>query len=183
MKNEGHNKISKAKIRDRDRAEFDRMFLQYFVRLAKYAYRYVSNVEVAKDLTQTVFLNIWELNGSWNPKGSIKSYLYLAVKNQCLNHIKHEEVVDKWKEEKTKAESTVQADKWDESKRREMMVNAIRAAISQMPTKQREIFELSRDDGLTYKEIAEIKGISEKTVEGHMGRALLLLKEELSDWI
>ena len=116
------SEISKSKISNRDRKEFDRLFTKYFVRLAKYAYKYVSSVDDARDLTQSVFLKIWELNGKWNPKGSIKAYLYIAVKNECLNHIKHHKLVDQWKRNK-QAEKPIEQTrlKWDDEKRGELL--------------------------------------------------------------
>lgn len=180
----GHEQISQKKISNRDQQEFERLFYAYFVRLAKYAYKYVSNVAVAQDLTQSVFLRIWELNGDWEPDGTIKSYLYRAVKNKCLNHIKHKKVVDDWKLKKRETASHAKIDmEWDKDKRTEILSHAIHDAVLKMPAKRREIFLLSRDEGLTYHEIAELKGITRKTVENHIGLALVFLKDELSEWI
>ena len=184
MSGSDSSEISKKKISNRDRKEFDRLFTKYFVKLAKYAYKYVKNVAVAQDLTQSVFLKIWELNGSWNPKGTIRAYLYVAVKNKCLNHIKHNKVVDKRRKEKKLEEPKYQSsNQWEDERRVKVLEDDIQKAIKKMPDKRREIFELSRDEGLTYKEIAQIKGVTKKTVENHIGRALKSLKNELEEWI
>lgn len=176
--------ISHSKIRERNAEEFERLFRKYFLRLAKYAFRYVSNAAVAQDLTQSVFLKIWELNGSWNPKGTIKSYLYTAVKNQCLNHIKHKRVVEEWESVNNpdRVKRSIDTDLQQEEQA-ERLDHAITRAIEKMPEKRREIFKLSRDEGLTYQEIANLKGVAKKTVENHMGNALQFLKEELSEWL
>ena len=184
MSGSNSSEISKKKISDRDRKEFDRLFTKYFVKLATYAYKYVKNVAVAQDLAQSVFLKVWELNGNWNPKGTIRAYLYVAVKNKCLNHIKHNKVVDKRQEEKKSEEPKYQSGiELEDEKRVKVLEDHIQRAIKKMPDKRREIFELSRDEGLTYKEIAQIKGITKKTVENHIGRALKLLKDELKEWL
>lgn len=178
------NKILPSRISGRDANEFEKMFRLYFLRLAKFAYKYVRNASIAQDLTQSVFLNIWELNGKWNPPGTVKSYLYSAVKNQCLNHIKHKKIVEDWKtEEATEPKRSIMKMEWESSDREIRLQNAINLAISRMPNKRREVFELSRNEGLTYSEISEVLGITKKTVENHMGNALQFLKEELKDWI
>ncbi len=160
------------------------MFRLYFLRLAKFAYKYVGNVSVAQDMTQSVFLKIWELNGKWNPPGTVKSYLFTAVKNQCLNHIKHKKIVNEWKsKEALEPKRTQMRMEWEDSEREMRLNQAINLAVSKMPDKRREVFELSRNEGLTYSEISEVLGITKKTVENHMGNALLFLKGELSDWI
>lgn len=160
------------------------MFRLYFLRLAKYAYKYVRNSAIAQDLTQSVFLKIWELNGSWNPRGTIQSYLYTAVKNQCLNQLKHTKVRDEWESEESSIpkRSRIRME-WEHSDRESRLDRAIKQALDTMPDKRREVFLLSRDEGLTYQEIADLLGITKKTVENHMGNALQHLREELGDWI
>lgn len=178
------SEISKSKISNRNREEFDRLFTKYFVQLAKYAYKYVSNVAVAKDLTQSVFLKIWELNGKWNPEGTIRAYLYIAVKNNCLNYIKHNKIVEKSERHIQFEETTsLKKLKWEDDQSVKLLNLALKQALAKMPKTRREIFELSRNEGLTYNEIAQIKGIKRKTVENHMGNALRFLKEELKDWL
>lgn len=177
-------KILPSKINARDTNEFERMFRLYFLNLSKFAYKYVGNVADAQDLTQSVFLKIWELSGEWHPPGTVKSYLYKAVKNQCLNHIKHNEIVNDWRIEESREPKLSQMRmEWEESNREIRLNHAINLAIRKMPDKRREVFELSREEGLTYSEISDVLGISKKTVENHMGNAFRYLKEELSDWI
>tara|TARA_R110002049_G_scaffold141865_1_gene303606 strand:- start:207 stop:758 length:552 start_codon:yes stop_codon:yes gene_type:complete len=176
--------ILPSRISDRDANEFERMFRLYFLRLAKFAYKYVGNASIAQDLTQSVFLNIWELNGEWNPPGTVKSYLYSAVKNQCLNHIKHKKIVEDWKtEEAIEPKWSQMKMDWESSDREMRLQEVINIAINKMPNKRREVFELSRNEGLTHSEISDVLGITKKTVENHMGNALLFLKDELKEWI
>lgn len=180
----GKDEIISSKINNRDINEFERMFHLHFFCLVKYAYKYVGTFADAQDLTQSVFLKIWELNGAWDPKGTVKSYLYTAVKNQCLNHIKHKKVVNRFQVEQYLAPKLSQMEmEWEEVDRETRLNDSIKLALNKMPDKRREVFELSRDEGLTYSEIADVLGITKKTVENHMGNALKFLKEELSDFI
>lgn len=177
------DEIISSKIGDRDINEFEKMFRLYFIRLAKYAYKFVGNTADAQDLTQSVFLSIWELNGAWDPKGTVKSYLYAAVKNQCLNHLKHKSVVNEWQiEQTTEPKISKLKNEWEQREQEDKLKDAINVAIKKMPDKRREVFELSRVDGLTYSEISLVLGITKKTVENHMGNALKFLKEELNDY-
>jgi RNA polymerase sigma-70 factor (ECF subfamily) len=178
------DEISPSKISDRDTDEFERMFRLHFLSLARYAYKFVYNVAVAQDLTQSVFLRIWELNGKWDPRGTVKSYLFSALKNKCLNYIKHNKVVKEWEYEEhlISEHSQINMD-WEESDRKTKLDHAISQALEKMPGKRREVFELSRNEGLTYSEISDLLGITKKSVENHMGNALKFLKEELSSWV
>lgn len=179
----GIDEIISSKISDRDITEFERMFRRYFSRLAKYAYKYVGNTADAQDLAQSVFLKIWELNGSWNPGGTVKSYLYAAVKNQCLNHIKHNDIVNRWQiEQSAEPKMSKLKNAWEQKEQEVKLKDSIKLAIEKMPNKRREVFKLSRVEGLTYSEISSVLGITEKTVENHMGNALKFLKDELSDY-
>jgi len=178
------DEISPAKINNRNTDEFEKMFRLYFVRLASYAHKFIGDFAVAQDLTQSVFLNIWELDGKWNPPGSVKSYLYAALKNQCLNYIKHNKVVKEWQDEESwsRQHNHINMD-WEKSDRETKLDYSINKALEKMPEKRREVFELSRTEGLTYSEISELLGITKKTVENHMGNALRFLKDELSDFL
>ena len=111
----------------------------------------------------------------------LKAYLLRAVRNRALNHIRHLRV-------RREAEPDVVAT-YDEPMGADQLLvagelaEAIKFAVAGLPPRCREIFELSRVDGLRYAEIAEALEISEKTVEAQMGKALKTLRERLAPWL
>ena len=113
---------------------------------------------------------------------SMKSYLFRAVRNGCLNVLKH---IDIREEYKIRREQDIQENQ--SSREDEMIVSEleekIRQAIDRLPMERRKVFIMSRYEGLTYSRIAEKLGISVKTVENQMGKALKTLREELSEYL
>ncbi|MBO6620397.1 MAG: sigma-70 family RNA polymerase sigma factor [Balneola sp.] len=115
----------------------------------------------------------------WNPKGGIKSYLYRATRNQSLNYLKHQKIVQEWEDEKKATKPTYTDNVSKEINSSEQLRRRIEEAIHQLPQKRRTIYEFSRNHGLTYQEIAEVLNISIKTVETQMRRALKYLRSHL----
>ncbi len=169
-----------------DSDAFKRLFTTYCRNLVHFAYRYVHDVQVAENLVQDVFVRIWDKREQLDPAANIKSYLFTAVKNEALKHIRHAKVVDKNagdilhihqdKQRKNRADTP-------EKKLDDMEVaQAVQEAVDELPEKTRLVFSMSKYDHLTYREIAEILEISIKTVETHMGRALKYLRKRLADF-
>jgi len=168
-----------ARIRDGDREAFEAMFQAYAEPLCKFTEQYTASPEIAEEIVQDLFLKIWKNRRGWSPSGSVKSYLYTAARNLALDYLRHERVVDEWKEEASKSGvSALKAP--DENLRHKELHRAVRSAVEDLPQRCKEVFELSRQHGLTYKEIASVLNISVKTVETHMRRAFESLREQLA---
>lgn len=167
------------KIQAGDRAAFELVFKNFYAPLCDYAFSFVKSSHIAEDQVQEVFVNIWEQKSDWNPKGTIKSYLYKAVRNQSLNYLKHKRIVEEWKRDKT---SNINNPTYPLKEKRadyEKLKQWIQEAINELPEKRRIIYELSRNHGLTYLEISQTLNISIKTVETQMGRSL----KHLRNWL
>lgn len=168
------------RLRNKDKRAFELVFNEYYGILKSYAFRFVDEIEEAEEVVQEVFVKFWEKCQSLAPDSSIKSYLYRSVHNTCLNYIKHQKVKDSYKqyvvnfiEEAVEGIDTDQPNGGVQEK--------ILKAIDNLPPRCSEIFKLSRFEGLKYQEIAEHLGISIKTVEVQMGKALKTLRHELKD--
>lgn len=145
-----------------------------------YAARFMDTRADAEEIVQDVFVKFWEKCSSLSPDSSIKSYLYRSVHNSCLNAIKHEKVKDGYKQHVIQfLESSYQDDV--EFNDPDVIRNRIHGEIDKLPPRCSEIFKLSRFEGLKYQEIADHLGISVKTVEVQMGKALKVLRESLHD--
>lgn len=169
------------RLRNKDKRAFELVFNNHYGLLRSYALRFIDEVEEAEEIVQDVFVKFWEKCESLTPDSSVKSYLYRAVHNASLNYLKHQKVRDAYRQHVIRfMEETAPEDNIPESEQVEMQ-HRIGREIDNLPPRCAEIFRLSRFDGLKYKEIAEYLDISIKTVEVQMGKALKILRENLSD--
>jgi RNA polymerase sigma-70 factor (ECF subfamily) len=166
------------KICEGDADAFKNLFETYCQALIYFAWRYVKNTQVAENIVQDVFLRIWLNRTKLNPALNTKSYLYKAVKNQALQHLRKAKIENQKGNFQVLDDSTKSPE--DILEEQEISV-AVQRAISELPTQSRLIFTMSKYSNLKYSEIAEIQNISIKTVETHMGRALKFLRKRLAN--
>ncbi|QTN38017.1 RNA polymerase sigma-70 factor [Cryomorphaceae bacterium] len=166
------------RIQAGDESAFEEVFRAYYSDLCRFAHRYTLDPQQSEDLVQDVFFKFWQSASTLELRTAMRPYLYQSVRNACLNHIKHLKVRTAYAEGQSGASgvSENESELWELEQR-------INDAIGRLPEKCREIFELSRFAGLKYQQIADELGISVKTVENQMGKALRLLREELSDYM
>lgn len=130
---------------------------------------------------QDVMLELWRRRESLARDTSPQAYLFQSTRNRALNHVRHERVERRGELILTET-ADVEASAPGELVEEEIEV-ALRAAVSDLPERCREVFELSRTHGLKYSEIATVLGISVKTVEAQMGKALRSLRVKLAQWL
>ncbi len=165
-------------IRKGDATAFKLLFETYYISLCEYAVSIVRHAQVAEDLVQEVYANIWNMKESWTPNHTVKSYLFRAVRNQALNYLKHDKLEKKWVEQVQRNGQAVQVFDPEEHNHSDIE-KAIYNAIDDLPPKRRIVFVLSRFYQLTYLEIASTLDISVKTVEKHIRLALRELYETI----
>lgn len=136
---------------------------------------------IAEEIVQDVMLELWKRRETLADDSSPQAYLFQSTRNRSLNHLRHERVAKDAEPFATRSE-IVESKAHSRMVEEEMRV-AMRRAVDSLPDRCREIFELSRTNGLKYLEIAALLGISVKTVEAQMGKALRVLREELSPWL
>ncbi len=168
------------RIRLGDRNAFAQLYRTYYKDLCRFAFRYVRSPDLAEEMVQDVFLNIWRRHAEWQEGVNPKSYLFRSVRNRSLDYLKHRNVELKWEHESRSNESENQTPSPDIIYENEELTKAVQKAIERLPDRRRTIFLLSREHELTYQEIAEVLEISIKTVETQMGRSLKMLREILS---
>ncbi len=179
MTNKDDQSLAQLLIRGDERA-FECIFKKYYPALCASSYHYLGDHEDAEEMVQTVFVRIWEKRSTLPSDISIKHYLFRAVRNHCLNHLQHEKIKSRHAEQVLK--NSGDDDVYSDSVIEPDWGAKIDEAISLLPPKRLEIFRLSREEGLKYKEIAEQMNISVKTVEAQMGLALKFLREKLKDF-
>jgi RNA polymerase sigma-70 factor (ECF subfamily) len=174
-----HDEEWAESIRSGDAEAFESLFHAYHAPLCAFAYRYLGVRDLAEDMVQEVFLFVWERRESLAVRTSIRSYLFTAVRNAALSHLRHERVVRR-READTRDRFALSVSDADAEASMADTLTAVRHAIDRLPERCRLVFTLHREQGLTYSEIAEVLHISAKTVEVQMGRALKSLRKSLN---
>lgn len=153
----------------------------YFPIYCNISTKIVSDADAAQDITHNIFIKVWESRKQFSDFEAIKKYLYTAVKNASLNHLRNKQ------REKARHElfalthyDTVEADT-GEIIHAELMA-AVRKAIDQLPAKMRQVFILSYVEQLSNEEVAEKLQLSYQTVRNQKSRALLILRGLLKNY-
>ncbi len=172
-----HERILLEGLKEGNVKIFDYLFHYYYSGLVVFSFNYVGDMNTAEDLVQDFFLHLWLNREKINIHQSIKGYFFSAVKNKSLDSLKHKKVGKRIVSELTHLHSDLTEDAGFlvESELDEQ----INAALSKLPEKCRNIFVMNRFDGLKPAEIAKQENISIRTVEGHIGKAIAVLKSEL----
>jgi RNA polymerase sigma-70 factor (family 1) len=177
------------KLRESNEKAFEELFRRYFAALHSYATFYTNNPQLSEDLVHDIFHKIWETRKSLAIHTSIKSYLYKSVHNSCIQYLRHLKVEKKHsKKQVAKLEEALMMNRlYFETGLSKLMEKEIgelvQEAIIRLPEKTRDIFMMSRDHHLKNSEIAKKFSVSEKAVEYHITRALLIIKQELKDYL
>ena len=169
------------RIKKGDINQFEVLFKEYYERLCQFAVKYVKSVEQSEEVVQDTFYNIWKNRNTLNIKTSIKAYLFTAVRNNCLQVIRTKTLDVKY-ENYYKTHFTNESVSPSDVLNAKELSSVINKAFNSLPDRCREIFKMSRDEGLKYHEIAAKLSISIKTVEANMGKALKHFRSYLKDY-
>ena len=168
------------RVKSDDLSAYEVIFKKYIKELYRFAFSYVRDAQVAEEMAQEVFLYVWEKRRQIEIQTTLKTYLYSAIKNKCLNYIKLELPKRQSMSDLSEVMLSINPGTKDEGES-EQLKKSIQKAINALPRKCRRIFMLSRNAGMTYEEIAEELNLSKKTVENQMGIALKKLRASLED--
>ena len=164
-----------------DREAFELLFREHYASLVRFAEGLVRSREVAEDTVQEVLFNLWRQRETLRVEESVRAYLFRSVRNRALNHLRNERVRHEAVPHLVNEAPAAAAG--DSRVVEGELEQAIRNAVAELPPRCREVFELSRAQGLRYSEIAATLGISVKTVETQMGRALKTLRDRLAPFL
>ena len=165
-----------------DEPEFDRVYLEHYAALHHYAYTLLEDSAHADEMVQDVFLKILERNEPVSIHTSLKAYLYRSVHNECMNYFKHQKVKQKYWQRNMHETDNHTDHALNKLQYREFEQRLLKA-INELPGQCRIIFQMSRFDELKYAEIATQLGISIKTVDNQMVKALKRLRQQLADYL
>jgi RNA polymerase sigma-70 factor (ECF subfamily) len=166
------------RVKAGDAVAFERIFNLYQQNIYNFLLYKLKDSAAAEDHLQEVFFKLWKNRANLQEEQSIKNYLYTIADNLVLNNARHLKVVTRYQEQ-FKAGLFYPAENPQQVLEEKEFKQRLMDAIEDLPEKSRIVFLLSRMEDLSYQEIAERLSISIKTVEGHMTKALKLLRERV----
>jgi RNA polymerase sigma-70 factor, ECF subfamily len=166
-----------------DYKAFEEIFHHLYNSLCNYALKYVKDTTIAEEVVSDVFFKLWKNKSQINILSSFQHYIFRAVKNQSLDYLKNKNNQNLSIHEINFYVYDSYAESPEEEMSNQELDNKIERAIQTLPQQCKNIFVMSREQGLKYREIAEKLNISIKTVETQMGRALKALRSFLKNEI
>ena len=163
-------------------ARFDALVRAHYGRLCNFALRLLGSSVVVEDIVQDVFLVIWKQRVTFRYDDPLP-YLYQAVRNRAVMHARHEGVRQRWREREEAADQPRCVDDTAAGVECSDLAREMSRAVDALPERCRLVFTMSREQELSYGEIARVLGISVKTVETQMGRALKTLRAQLAGYL
>lgn len=160
---------------------FEYVFRLYYMPLCGYASGLLNDRDAGEEVVQQLFVRLWEKRRELQLTGSLRAYLFRAAHNAAMNAIKHEKVKQAYMQHQVH-ETPVQEQPLHTLRAKELE-REIQAAVMKLPEQCRMVFRLSRMEELSYREIAEVLGISIKTVENQMGKALKMMRANLAGYL
>lgn len=160
---------------------YRQVFLLYYAPLCSYASRFLSD-EDAEELVQELMTYLWEARNKLSIEGSLKSYLFVAVKNRAYNAIRHRKYQMRVQSKLQEQLSEEQLDDPDFYTAKEL-AQKIDHAIKELPNNYRQTFEMSRYGGITNAKISSELAVSIKTVEYRISKSLKILRGKLKEYI
>ena len=164
------------RIKNDNKQAFNILFEEYYGRLCEFSYRIIANKQLSEEIVADVFAKIWIKRHQIEITDSIRAYLFQSTKNTTLSYLR------KRNKETVNIDDFINFQFKDESNpEKELIRNenlkSYEDILSVIPEKSRAVFIMHRFDRLKYREISSILGISQKTVEKHMGKAIKLMRE------
>lgn len=167
------------KIKEGDHRAFKTFFDTHHNHLYYFLLKKGVSEQVAEDLIQQAFVYIWEHRDQIDTDKSLRAYLFLIAYTRMLNLFRDHKKFN----ENAEIINVQSTEEVDDSINNEELRTAIESAISSMPKKRRNVFELCFIQKFTYKEAADFLNVSVKTIENHMGLALKDLRKDLKKFL
>ncbi|SEL66854.1 RNA polymerase sigma-70 factor [Parapedobacter koreensis] len=161
------------------KSSFEQLYLQHWERLYVFCYKTIEDEETAKEVVQDVFKSLWERRTTLQLH-EVERYLIRSVKLRTYEHIRNKVIRTQHHEVLLQRSATHYTDDYIGTQE---LLSRIKQLVNTLPKQCKHVFQLSRDQGLTNREIASQLYISERAVEYHISRALRTLKTHLSDYI
>ncbi|MCK9413810.1 MAG: RNA polymerase sigma-70 factor [Prolixibacteraceae bacterium] len=171
-------KLITEQLKTGSKEAFHLLFDAYAPKIHAFALSYLKNESDADELLQELFLKLWEMRASLDSSKNIKSFLFKVCINLIYDMIRRKNIEQAYLNFSIKNIQTNNDSTWHEVIYNDMLVN-LNLLVATMPYQRQRIFKLSKEDGLSNEEIALELGLSKRTVENQLYRAVSFLKEKL----
>jgi RNA polymerase sigma-70 factor (ECF subfamily) len=172
------------RLKASDRAAYAALFDEMYEPLFRYVRSITKTPATARDVTQDVFIRLWEARDSLSTDQSLEAYLYRIARNRAYNHERNRRTRTE-KEDTVREKTTAQPappTRPDAQADADQLEDRLWRWIGELTERQREALVLSRFDGLSHDEVAEVMDISPRTVNNHIVRALKHLRGRIRDY-
>ncbi len=166
-------------IRQGDQEAFNTCFRSLFPELTAFATRYLGDRQSGMDMVQDAFVKLWNMRAELDSSRSLRSLMYTMVRNQCLNHIRDvqsKEVLTEQNDLDAFENPEVEQSGSNQEQQQ------LHAFIADLPERQKECIEMSRFNGLSHDEIAEVLNLSARTVNNHIVAGLKTLRSKFEQY-
>ena len=170
------------RIKKEEKGAFRELFERYTPRIYKFALSYLKNKNDAEELVQIVFLKIWKKRNSIDTSQNIKAYIFTITVNSIYDFIRRKKIEYSFQNRSRQIQTYTENNTWNTIVYSEMQQN-LSNFINKLPQQQQRIFHLSKMEGFTNDEIAIKTGLSKRTVENHLYRAVSFLKQNFKNEI
>ena len=177
-----YERILLGKLKNDDQSAFTIIFTKYYSDLVRFTYGFTRDSDASEEIVQEVFLKLWENRSTLDIHTSLKSYLLKNVQNRSIDCLRHTTITNKYAAVVLDHPLLSQNDTEDYILFSELEAS-FNQAMENIPALYAEVFRLSRIETLNYLEIASKLGVSVRTVEVRISKALSLLRAELKDYL
>lgn len=172
-----------AAIRGGSEAALGRLMELCWPELVRYAASQLGDVELARDVAQEAFIQVWERRRGWQPRGSARVYLYRIARNLVIDQKRRRTVRLRWLNRQGRRDGLAgraHAPTPAEILDAKLLADAFQAAVASLPDRRREVFELVFQRGLSHAEVAAVMGVSAQTVANQMSTALRTVRQAVA---
>ena len=169
-----------AAIRGGSQPALARLMDRCWPELVRFAARQVADADLARDIVQEAFIQVWERRRAWEPRGSARAYLYRIVRNLVIDEKRRQGVRRNWLERQKHSPPARPATPDDVLDER-ILTKVFEAAVASLPDRRREVFELVFMRGLSHADAAAVMSVSVQTVANQMSSALRTVRNAVTD--
>lgn len=163
-----------------DQHAFKAIFSHFYIPLFQFAVSIVKHHEPAEEIVEDVFIRIWDNRERIQAISNLRSYLYVAVRHRCLNHVARRGASDSYELDQLDVVCAELVPSPEDLMVASELLQRVNRAIQELPPKCRIVYKLVKEDGLTYREAGEILNVSPRTIENHIAIAVKKIASALN---